>query len=538
MKRIIPIIIILAIIGGGYYWYTNQPVAMTQQESTRLVGSGTIEGETIVVTAELGGRIIDIKVDEGEAVAAGQILVELDKAALLAQQAQLDAAVSTAEANLLLASALPRSEDVAAAQAKLVQTQVGQEGAKQVWEQAKLLTNNPHELDAQVNRGHARIAEAESALESAKVNLKRAEVQAEAASRNQSSHMALVQAEAAQKQLESAKVGVQMAETTLEGMQTQVEHLTRLRYMPLTLIVQANSAESVYGQTQAAVLAAQANLAAVKASPAAEDIAIAQAQLNEAKVAQSALAVKISKQTLVAPRAGLVNRRLFEPGELTGPGMTVLELTDIETVDLTVYIPENRIGNVQIGQPAKVQVDAYGTELFEGVVTFIAHEAEFTPRNVQTQEERVNLVFAVQITLDNADHRLKPGMPADAELLTDMPLQAIQKPTPTSLSPAEATIAPAATPTSTPDTMAETSPTATIEPPPSLSAPQQQVEIITWALNVRSEPGIDSPVVASLVQGETASVLNADAKTGWLEIELAHGETGWITGSSTYVILK
>jgi HlyD family secretion protein len=75
---------------------------------------------------------------------------------------------------------------------------------------------------------------------------------------------------------------------------------------------------------------------------------------------------------------------------------------------------------VDIGQTAQVTVDAYPDETFEGTVTFIALEAEFTPKNVQTEEERVNLVFAVKISLENPDHRLKPGMPADAEILSDL----------------------------------------------------------------------------------------------------------------------
>ena len=79
-----------------------------------------------------------------------------------------------------------------------------------------------------------------------------------------------------------------------------------------------------------------------------------------------------------------------------------------------VEVSEVDVVGVELGQQAEVYVDAYPNEVFEGVVTFIAHEAEFTPRNVQTQEERVNLVFAVKIKLENADHRLKPGMPADA----------------------------------------------------------------------------------------------------------------------------
>jgi multidrug resistance efflux pump len=129
--------------------------------------------------------------------------------------------------------------------------------------------------------------------------------------------------------------------------------------------------------------------------------------------------VQLDKLSLTAPRDGLVSQKLVNPGELAAPGAVLVEISDIETVDLTVFIPETRIGQVKIGQKALVYVDAYEGEEFEGKVSFIAHEAEFTPRNVQTQEERVNLVFAVKITLDNTDHRLKPGMPADAEIVRD-----------------------------------------------------------------------------------------------------------------------
>jgi len=95
---------------------------------------------------------------------------------------------------------------------------------------------------------------------------------------------------------------------------------------------------------------------------------------------------------------------------------TRLFYRDKNRVTLTVFIPETQIGHVKVGQPARVTIDSV-SRVFEGTVTFIAHEAEFTPKNVQTKEERVNLVFAVEITLDNPEHILKPGMPADAEIL-------------------------------------------------------------------------------------------------------------------------
>ena len=419
MKRIIPVILILAAIAGGYWWYTQPTTAVALDPTVEpaLVGSGSIEAETVAVTAELGGRIIEIMVDEGDEVTLGQILVELDKSDLLAQQAQLEATVATAKANLESVSASARPEDVAVAKAQLAQAETARDGAKMIWETTKNLVDNPHELEAQINQGQARVTEAEKSLEMAQVNLKRANIQAEVASRNQLDHRALVQNEVAQYQLQAAQVGVEMAEVAQEGAKQQVEHLTRLRDRPLSLIAQANAAEAAYKQAEAAVLAAKANLVATKADPTPEDVAVAQAQLLEAEAALDAIQVQLDKLTLTAPRDGLISQKLVNPGELAAPGAVLLELSDIDTVDLTVFIPETRIGQVKIGQKALVYVDAYKDEVFKGAVSFIAHEAEFTPRNVQTQEERVNLVFAVKITLDNADHRLKPGMPADAELV-------------------------------------------------------------------------------------------------------------------------
>jgi multidrug resistance efflux pump len=420
MKRIIPVIIILAAVAGGYWWY-NQPTASALDPTVEppLVGSGSIEAETVAITAELGGRIIELLADEGEEVTAGQILIELDKSDLLAQQVQLEAMVATAKANLESVSASARPEDIAVAEAQLSQAKVTRDGLKMVWETVDQLVNDPHELEAQINLGQARVTDAEKNLEMAKVNLKRAEIQAEATSRNQSDNVALVQNEVAQYQLQAAQIGVKIAEVGLEGTNQQVGHLIRMRDQPLFLITQANAAEAAYQQAEAAVLVAEANLTAVKANPTPEDIAVAKAQVREAEVTLAAVQVQLDKQTLTAPRDGLISQKLVNPGELAAPGAILMELSDIDTVDLTVFIPETRIGQVKIGQKALVEVDAYPDEVFAGNVSFIAHEAEFTPRNVQTQEERVNLVFAVKITLDNPDHRLKPGMPADAEIVRD-----------------------------------------------------------------------------------------------------------------------
>jgi multidrug resistance efflux pump len=547
MKRIILVIILLAAIGGGY-WAITRSAALAAVESgywsvarssaaapvlTSLTGSGTIEAETVVVTAELGGRIVELKVDEGDEVTAGQVLVELDKAGLLAQQAQLEAALATAKANLALVRAPARTEDITAARAQLTQAEVAWDGARLTWQRAGALVNNPNELQARINQAQARVTEAESNLELAQVNLKRMDIQAEAAGRNQSDHAALVQNEVAQYQLQAARTGIELAEMALAGTKRQVEHLVRLRERPWPLIAQANVAAAVTQQAEAAIFAAEANLVAVKAGPTPEDIAIAQAQVLEAEATLAAVDVQLAKQTLIAPRDGLVSQKLVESGELATPGAVLLKLDDIETVELTVYIPETQIGQVKIGQKAQVYVDAYAGESLAGAVSFMAHEAEFTPRNVQTQQERVNLVFAVKIKLDNADHRLKPGMPADAEsLLTSQP--SVEKaPSPTALPriTAASTATPAlakakATPTATP----------TLTPTTTKASPSVQAEIITWELNVRRGPGMGYPVITTLAKGDTVPVIDVDPNTGWLQVQLPDGEkTGWISGSPTYV---
>ena len=531
MKRIIPIIILLAAIGGGYWWFNQTRVDALAPAG--LVGSGAIEGEKIAITTEIGGQIIAIKVDEGDEVKAGQVLVEIDPANLLAQRVQLGAAVATAQANLMAVSAPPRSEDITAAEAQLAQAKTARDGAKTTWETVQALANHPHELQARLSQVQAQVTEAQQNLEMAHVALKRAEIQAEVASRNQSNHAALVQNDVAQEQLRAAQVGVKITEVALAGAKQQVELLTQLRDHPLPLITQANAAKAGYQQAEAAVRVAEANLTAVKAGPTHEDVAIAQAQVAEAETALAAIQVQLDKLTLTAPRAGLISHRSVNPGELAAPGTTLLELSDIDTVELTVYIPETQIGQIKVGQRAQVYVDAYPGEVFEGVVTFIKHEAEFTPRNVQTQEERVNLVFGVKISLANPAHRLKPGMPADAEILPTLQPDNPATPSPPAL--------PQATPTPT-TTPTPTRPRATateVSTPTAINTPTAQAEVISAGLNVRSGPGLDQPVIATLVKGAKVPIIQVDPHTGWLQVQLSGSpKMGWISGQPAYVLIR
>lgn len=119
------------------------------------------------------------------------------------------------------------------------------------------------------------------------------------------------------------------------------------------------------------------------------------------------------REMIHAALAGVVLYRHVEPGEIAGAGAPLLTIIDPQDLELTVYVPEDRYGRIQLGQTLPVMVDSYPDETFQGTVVYIADQAEFTPRNVQTTDNRKTTVFAVKLDMDASSGKLKPGMPAD-----------------------------------------------------------------------------------------------------------------------------
>ena len=159
--------------------------------------------------------------------------------------------------------------------------------------------------------------------------------------------------------------------------------------------------------------AAQERLKLLQSGYRPETINVARAQLDEAQAAVAAARVAWEDLQVKSPVAGVVTRTHAEVGETLGAGRPVVTVTDISKPWVRVYIPENQIGKVRLGAAAKIRIDTYPDREFAGRVSYVSSQAEFTPKNVQTQEERVKLVFAVNVILDNRDGTLKPGMPAD-----------------------------------------------------------------------------------------------------------------------------
>jgi len=441
MKRvIIPIVVLIVIAGLAAWWYiTTSPQQATQlmtrlglsseqatqwvdlltpaearAAETTLSASGTIEGEEVSITAEVGGRIEALLADEGDEVEAGAVLVRLDQALLQAQVSQAQAALETAKAKLAQVKAGARPEEIASAQAALAEAQAAQAGAYRAWQNALQARDNPQELEAQISQARTEVELARVQLDQARTALAEAEVNRD--------HYQLIQAGddnktiylASLKQVEATQAAVKAAEATLKGAQIQLEHLLAMKEKPLVANAQVNAAWAEYRAAQAAVAMAQARLAALQAGPTKEEVAVAQAEVARAEAALGTLEVQLEKLTLRSPISGLVTGRTVQVGEMAVPGASLMTVANLDEVTLKVYIPEDEIGRVKVGQAVEVSVDSFPGRVFEGRVSYIASQAEFTPKNVQTQKERVNMVFAVKVKVPNPNHELKPGMPADA----------------------------------------------------------------------------------------------------------------------------
>jgi HlyD family secretion protein len=168
----------------------------------------------------------------------------------------------------------------------------------------------------------------------------------------------------------------------------------------------------------AAVREAEQRLKLLKIGPRPDAVRQARARAEGASAGRALAETRLSQSTLYSPLAGLVLSKHAEPGEMLSAGAPVVTVGRMDEVWLRAYIPESELGSVKVDQPARVTVDTWPGRSFEGRVSFIASEAEFTPKNVQTEKERVKLVYRIKITLPNPKGELKPGMPADAVIET------------------------------------------------------------------------------------------------------------------------
>ena len=389
MKKIILIVVVLAVLGtAGLLAYRS----LHPEATNKIVVSGNIELTQVDIAFKTSGRLIERTVNEGDVVQKGQEIARLDREQLLHQRDTAAAALSTAEAQLaesksalkwqqesMQADLQLKNADLNAAQLQLLQLQNGArpqevqqsqaavaaaqsqyDGAKKDWERAQTLYKNDDISTSQYDQFHTR-------FESAEANLKQVKEQSN-----------LVQAGPRAETIDSAKAQVERA--------------------------------------RAALRAGQAN--AIETRRREEDLVARQGDIDRAKAQIALIDSQLADTIASSPINGIVLVKAADVGEVLAPGTSVVTVGDIDHPWLRVYIREQDLGRVKVGDKVKVTTDSFKNKVYDGTISFISSDAEFTPKQIQTAEERVKLVYRVKIDVDNSRHELKSNMPADAEILT------------------------------------------------------------------------------------------------------------------------
>jgi len=438
LGRVIPLLIVLT-IGGLAFNYLN---TVSQEENGSLTASGTVEAVEWSIAPEISGRVVEVLADEGDLVTAGQILVRLDDSLLQSQLLQAQAALTVAEANYdLVAAGQPaeqRQATIVAAESELITAQQALEAIYDNWPdqatraQQALKDARQRQYNAERNLGYLTTSADQADIDLAFTQLVLAKDVLDKAQDDfdpyeNKSPENLVRA-ALQSKLAAAQKAYDQAVTnynTLTGTANEFDisqaeaelaianaHLENVQEDYDKLILGPDPDDIALAEARIAT--AEARLAAAQIeTPTAEQLAVAQAQIDSAKAAVVTLETQIAKTIIIAPADGVVLSRMVEPGEVALPNAPVLTLANLDRLTLTVYIPEDRYGDVSLGQVLQVNVDSFPGESFPATVVHIADEAEFTPRNVQTAEGRRTTVFGIKLALGDTGGKLKPGMPAD-----------------------------------------------------------------------------------------------------------------------------
>jgi len=441
-----------------------------------LTYTGFVEAQALTIASPTGGRVMEVAVEAGERVEAGAVLIRLDDRLARQKLLQAEAKVAEAQARLDLAKAGATAEQLTAAEALLAQAQAARAGACRIAELAQKLQDNPQELNRQVSAAQAQLRAADAAYraalalrDAARKGVERyheleetyghgpvlypiftgdlndlsqlpsivqqylaehpgpveAQIQNYVIVRQGtqitvSQYITVtlpVEVKIAPAQYEKAEAGVKSAAAARDGARSVLALLYDLRDNPTDIRKQVQQAEGQCRIAQANESAAQAALDGLKQGATAEELAVLEAALRQAEAERLQAQVELERLTLRAPQAGLILERSIEPGELALPNAALLTLADLDTVYLTVYVPNVHLGALRIGQTVSVRAESLPDLELSGEIITIGQEAIFPPANVPQPDERASLVFEVRLRIPNPDQRLRPGMAAQVTLL-------------------------------------------------------------------------------------------------------------------------
>ena len=424
MKRFLPFVVLL--VAAALWWWGHRPTG----PRSRLTYSGVVEATTVDCAFETAGTVADVLVDEGSEVKVGQVLARLDRRQLAAQMEQMEARVGAARARHEQLKRGFRPAEIAQAEARA-------RAAEAELEQLRNGATAPQleSLEAQMSATRERaqmMAEGSRRedLSAAKSLLEGTRMQLDTSRRDYHRFRSLHQEGAvSDQQLEARRNQFAQAQAQFRNAE---QSLLRLQHGPRPQEVRGawedyRSARSRYqdmaqGTRPELIARAEAQweerrraLDLMREGPRQEEIEAAARQLSEAQAALKSVKVQWEKAELKAPSAGFITVRNLEPGEAVVAGQSVLTLSDLQRAWVNLYIPEEELSRVHLGQSGTLTADGLKGSL-TGKLVRIYEKAEFTPKFIQTPRERVNLVFRAKLGLDNAGLSVHPGQPVDVEL--------------------------------------------------------------------------------------------------------------------------
>jgi HlyD family secretion protein len=340
--------------------------------------SGTLQAEAANVGSTVGGRVTAVLVADGQRVSRGQILVRFDPKDQRAALAQAQGTLAQAQAMLADLQAGPRSQDLAKANAQAAQ-------AKHVYEQAAITA--PHQIDAVRQSVHQAQAAASVAAH-------------DAARATRLYHEGAISAQA----YDTAIATNRQAQAQLQAAQAQLAAM------------RAGTAPQGVQSARQAYEAALANAALIAAGTRPDQIAQAQAAVKTAQAGVQAAQARLAEMAVRAPADGIINSLDLRAGDLVPAGAAVATVDEFKDPFVRIYVPQSSLGRLSIGQDVSVRSDALPKQTFTGRIEAIDSSAQFTPRDVQTAEDRANLVFGVKVRVHDSDRLLRGGTTVEVGL--------------------------------------------------------------------------------------------------------------------------
>jgi len=437
----LPVRILVAVVVLGSLAYFGIR-SINGNDNGQLDASGTIESVVVNVSPEMAGKVVEVLAEEGQPVSKGDPLLRLDDSLLQSEK-------ETAQTALDSANAAVRTAEVALESAKLqyditLTNALAQESNSRtaIWDESK-----PSQFDQPVwyFSKEERMKAAQAEVDAKKVALDDAMKKlAEIGARAGSSDFLEVEANLVQMRLayqsaqdvydatngasdsqdlrDAAQITLDEAEIDLEDAQKDYDDALTTDGATDVLEARADAiiAQEAYDLAVDNLRALQTGADSPQVQAAEKVVEQATAALEQAKTnvvaAQSrlrTLETQLEKITVYAPMDGVILTRNVEPGEFVQPGAVTFTMANLNELTITVYVPEDQYGNISLGQEASVTVDSFPNETFDAIVTHIADQAEFTPRNVQTVEGRSSTVYAIKLKVADFKGDLKIGMPAD-----------------------------------------------------------------------------------------------------------------------------